>query len=353
MFATGESIGGQESHTSSVHSVSVKRAPCDLVIMNPPFTRPTNHESQHSDIPIPSFAGFSTSHDEQYAMQQKLKKASTSFGSGHAGLASNFMDLAHRKLKGGGVMAVVLPFALVRGKAWSRTRTMLEKHYSDIHIVSIAATGATDRAFSADTAMSECLVVATKRSATKPCTMFSNLEARPVSLLEATAASRHAKDTAIAGDLRNAGAAGVRSASVIKAAQSLQAGRLLLPQQAREIELPITELGAIADRGLVDRDINGGPTDRNKTGPPQGPFVKRPIRPGEAPTYPMLWAHSANRERRFVVQFDSCGDPRPNDETRAIERWKRSASRLHANRDFQLNSQSLSMCLTPGEVSWW
>ena len=135
MFATGESIGGQESHTSSVHSVSVKRASCDLVIMNPPFTRPTNHESQHSDIPIPSFAGFSTSHDEQYAMQQKLKKASTSFGSGHAGLASNFMDLAHRKLKGGGVMAVVLPFALVRGKAWSRTRTMLEKHYSDIHIV--------------------------------------------------------------------------------------------------------------------------------------------------------------------------------------------------------------------------
>ena len=347
LFARGESIGGQESHTSSVHSVSVKRASCDLVIMNPPFTRPTNHESQHSDIPIPSFAGFSTSHDEQYAMQQKLKKASTSFGSGHAGLASNFMDLAHRKLKGGGVMAVVLPFALVRGKSWSRTRTMLEKHYSDIHIVSIAATGATDRAFSADTAMSECLVVATKRSATKPCTMFSNLEARPVSLLEATAASRHAKDTAIAGDLRNAGAAGVRSASVIKAAQSLQTGRLLLPQQAREIELPITELGAIADRGLVDRDINGGPTDRNKTGPPQGPFVKRPIRPGEVPTYPMLWAHSANRERRFVVQFDSCGDPRPNDETRAIERWKRSASRLHANRDFQLNSQSLSMCLTP------
>ena len=35
------------------------------------------------------------------------------------------------------------------------------------------------------------------------------------------------------------------------------------------------------------------------------------------------------------------------DEARAAERWNRAASRLHANRDFQLNSQSLVMCLTP------
>ena len=106
-------------------------------------------------------------------------------------------------------------------------------------------------------------------------------------------------------------------------------------------------LGTVAARGLVDRDISGGPTDRDKTGLPQGPFVVRSIRPGEVPTYPMLWAHSAIRERKFVVQVDSCGDPRPGDETRAVERWNCAASRLHANRDFRLNSQSLAMCLTP------
>ena len=71
------------------------------------------------------------------------------------------------------------------------------------------------------------------------------------------------------------------------------------------------------------------------------------IHPGEVPTYPMLWAHSAVRERKFVVQADSCGDSRPGDETRAVERWNCAASRLHANLDFQLNSQSLAMCLTP------
>ena len=123
-------------------------------------------------------------------MSRKLRKIKVDFGDGHAGLASNFMDLAHRKLKEGDVMALVLPFALVRGKAWRRARASLEKHYNDIHIVSIAATGSTDRAFSADTGMAECLVVATKRSASWPCAIYSNLEARPRSLLEAIVTSR-------------------------------------------------------------------------------------------------------------------------------------------------------------------
>lgn len=345
LFATGEAIGGQAPDTNSVHSVTVKNSSCDLVIMNPPFTRPTNHESRHSDIPIPSFAGFSTSKDEQKAMSRKLRRIKAEFGDGNAGLASNFIDLVHRKLKDGGVMALVLPFALIQGKAWSRTRTMLEKHYNDVHIVSIAATGSTDRAFSADTGMAECLVVATKGSTDKGSALFSNLESRPVSLLEAISAARPAKDEAFVGDLRNAGAAGGRSVSVIKTAQSLQTGRLLLPRQARGIKLPITLFGAVAQRGLVHRDLTGGPKDRNQKG--RGPFVKRPIFLGEIPTYPMLWAHSAIRERRFVVQFDSCGDPRYGDEERAIERWGRSASRLHANLDFRLNSQSLALCLTP------
>ena len=70
----------------------------------------------------------------------------------------------------------------------------------------------------------------------------------------------------------------------------------------------------------------------------------------------MLWAHSADRERTFVVRPDRCGEPREGDETRASERWDRAASRLHSNLDFRLNSQSLAMCLTPqkslGGTAW-
>ena len=347
LFATGESLGGRKADRRGEHSVTIKDGTSDLVIMNPPFTRPTNHEAHHANTPVPSFAGFRTSHEEQAAMQRKLKKARGSFGSGHAGLASNFMDLGHRKLREGGVLAAVLPFAFVRGKAWQGAREMLAKRYSDIHVTSIANTGETERAFSADTGMAECLVVATKRRDGSSHTWYSNLAARPSTLLEAAVEARGAKQRAISGDIGDAGAAGAQSSGVIKAARALAAGSLQLPRQSRAISLPIVTLGAVADRGLVHRDISGGPTDRHKTGPPQGPFIVRLSRSGEVPTYPMLWAHSADRERTFVVQPDRCGEPREGDETRASERWNRTASRLHSNLDFQLNSQSLAMCLTP------
>ena len=347
LFATGESMGGTESDSRSEHSVTIEDRSCDLVIMNPPFTRPTNHEAGHAEIPVPSFAGFSTSHDEQQAMGRKLKNAAGLFSSGHAGLASNFMDLGHRKLKDGGVLALVIPFAFVRGKSWKGAREALHAHYSDVHVTSIAATGSTARAFSADTGMAECLVVATKRGGGKSRAAYFNLAARPSSLLEAAVRAKKAREQAVPGDILDAGAAGVRSMSVIEATRNLEAGHLRLPRSPTAVKLPMVTLGTVAERGLVHRDINGGPTDRDKTGPPQGPFVVRSIHAGEVPTYPMLWAHSADRERRFVVLPDSCGDPRPDDESRAIERWNRAASRLHANLDFQLNSQSLAMCLTP------
>ena len=347
LFATGESLGGREADSRSEHSVTIKDGSCDLVIMNPPFTRPTNHEAHHADIPVPSFAGFHTSHDEQAAMQRKLKKARGAFGSGHAGLASNFMDLGHRKLRDGGVLASVLPFSFVRGKAWQEARETLGNCYSDIHLTSIANTGGTARAFSADTGMAECLLVATKRRDRSSRTWYSNLAARPSTLLEAAVEARGAKQRAISGDIGDAGAAGAQSSSVIEAARALATGSLRLPRQSRAVNLPIATLGAVASRGLVHRDISGGPTDSQKTGPPQGPFVVRLARPGEVPTYPMLWAHSADRERTFMVLPDRCGDPREGDELRASERWDRAASRLHSNLDFQLNSQSLAMCLTP------
>ena len=356
LFATGESVGGTQSDSGSEHSVTIADKSCDLVIMNPPFTRPTNHEAGHAEIPLPSFAGFRTSHDEQRAMGERLRKAKGLFGSGNAGLASNFMDLGHRKLRNGGVLAVVIPFAFARGKSWRSAREALRSHYSDVHVTSIATAGSTARAFSADTGMAECLVVATKRGGGRFCTTYSNLAARPATLLEAALEAKNATSRAVQGGILDGGAAGVRSRSVIEAARGLATGSLRLPRQVQAISVPIVTLGTVAERGLVDRDINGGFPSQDDTGLARGPFVVRAIRPGEVPTWPMLWAHSADRERRFVVLPDRCGDPRPNDDERAAERWNTSASRLHSNRDFRLNSQSLAMCLTPetclGGTAW-
>ena len=361
LFATGESMGGTESESRSEHSVTVKDNSCDLVIMNPPFTRPTNHEGGHAEIPIPSFAGFGTPLSEQRAMSRMLGKCKPEFGHGNAGLASNFMDLGHRKLRDGGVLALVLPSSLARGQAWEKARTALVASYSDIHILSIAATGTMARAFSADTGMAECLVVANKRSGGG--TRFTNLSYRPAALLESALTAREAgKGTSNAPAIRSAFdgslldpcGAGVLSESVGNAARALACGEFVFPRSLASEGIAVTQLGNVAERGLVHRDINGKPPASNAL--PRGAFDIRPIRKDELPTYPALWGHNAERERQFIVPPDRCGEVRPKMKSHAVKTWHRTASRLHSNLDFRLNSQSLAMCLTPekclGGTAW-
>ena len=45
----------------------------DMVIMNPPFTRPTNHEGLHENVPNPMFAAFGSSAEDQKAMSDETK----------------------------------------------------------------------------------------------------------------------------------------------------------------------------------------------------------------------------------------------------------------------------------------
>ena len=92
-------------------------------------------------------------------------------------------------------------------------------------------------------------------------------------------------------------------------------------------------------------DISG--TETIGSGLPRGSFdIARPTR-GEIPTWPALWAHKAERETRMTVLPDRAGRVRPGCEERAVEAWRKTASRLHFNRDFQINSQSLVACMTP------
>jgi len=94
----------------------------DLVIMNPPFTRPTGQEATKIGVPVPSFAGFANSEDEQRAMSDRLKKIRKPkmAGHGNAGLASNFIDIAHAKVRPGGVVALVLPASFRKGRHGGR-----------------------------------------------------------------------------------------------------------------------------------------------------------------------------------------------------------------------------------------
>ena len=385
LFGTGERVlsGADDGievddHRRNGSAIRLPHGSADLVIMNPPFTRPTGQEAGKVGVPVPSFAGFARGEDEQHAMSAVLRDirdrlANAENGQalvashGNAGLASNFIDLAHAKLRPGGVLALVLPLAIVQGGAWAGARDLLAAHYDAITIVTIAATGQSDRSFSADTGFGEALVVARRRGDRRANggeadaeALYANLRQRPRGIVEASEIAGRVASLApderrgaiAAGDdelggfvratLADGGCASLREIDVAQAALALQGGVLRLPRMAEAVPLPLTALGELGNRGLHRSDLVG-----RETGPdglPRGPFDVAP--PSIAPSYPMLWAHDAGRERRLVVAPDRQGRVRPGCDERAVAVWNR-ASRLHVNVDFRINSQSLAACLTP------
>ena len=85
----------------------------DLVIMNPPFTRATNHAGAHADITNPAFAAFDATRADQTAMGDRINRlGDDTCYHGNAGIASAFAALAHKKIKPGGVLALVLPLSV-------------------------------------------------------------------------------------------------------------------------------------------------------------------------------------------------------------------------------------------------
>ena len=358
---------GADVETDWSQDMILPQGAADLVIMNPPFTRPTNHEK--ADVPVPSFAGLGTTEDEQQAMAKRLaeirRRLPNPVGHGNAGLASNFIDLAHVKTKPGGVLALVLPAVSVGGESWKKARQLLESEYENLMLVTIAAHGQTDRAFSADTGMAEVLVVGTRcRAVHEECgeTLFVNLYHRPRTLAEAFEMARAVRQVSpgdrqgylcvgdceivgayIRAPLDQGGCASLRETSLAAFAMGLMVGALQLPQ-GHSAPLPTTQLGKLGKGGLYHLDISGGISN----GVPRGPFEIIPIQ--GVPQYPVLRSHDAPRERRLVVLPDGEGKVRPGCDDRTVSVWNRTASRLHFNLDFQINSQSLTACLTPDKA---
>ena len=110
---------------------SLPHASFDVAIMNPPFTRAGGQEGEKIGVPNPMFAAFSSSKKEQRLMGDATKRLTKDTSAhGNAGEASIFLVLADRKLKLGGVLALVMPLSLISGDAWEKSRALLAKHYS-------------------------------------------------------------------------------------------------------------------------------------------------------------------------------------------------------------------------------
>ena len=379
LFATGESQLSGSHEQEDLHNATIPDGSVDMIIMNPPFTRPTNHEV--ADVPIPSFAGFNNSLSEQKHMSEKLEQYISAMKSirqngtnrilashGNAGLASNFFDLAHAKIRDNGVLALVLPFSFVSGESWKNARELLLQSYSDILIISIASAGATQRAFSADTAIAEILVIATRNSgeSKNACALFVNLLQRPRTLLESIETANainsvHGSPCSRTGSitlgstvhgryvfarLSEGGCAGLYEVGLAATMIEFKNGQLILPELSSELSISVATLSKLGNRGLLHRDIGKqGADDQGRSA-----FDVRPRVPGHYPLVPGLWNHNAHKERKLIVSPDVELVRRPECDEKQFDKVISTASRLHFTLDFRLNSQSLSACFTSRPV---
>ena len=347
----------------------------DLVIMNPPFTRPTNHEASHADVPIPAYAAFETNATEQRTMSANVKALTQGAPSNdYAGLASHFAELAQRKVRPAGTVAMVLPLSALSGGSWGAVRRQWADACDELVAVTVAAASDLDSSFSADTGMAECLFIGSKKrpglAIKSPSrAVFANLRKRPSSALRGdliASAIRHAMDHGAIRRLEDGPVSGtpillgdeycghlldcplpedgpwpvvgIADAALAQVAYQIAEGHLPpLASESSPHDLPITRLGAFANSGPVHRLI-GSPTSQAR-----GAFRIRMPASTPVPHHPVLWAHDTKRERRLLVEPDSEGIPIDLEDAQRIQS---TATRAHYNSDLRFNSQSLIVAMT-------
>jgi hypothetical protein len=384
---------GAKGATKKDIFVSIPHGSFDLVVMNPPFTRPTGQEAKKIGVPNPMFAAFGAAKNEQKEMGKALDKLLKSLPGDHcfdgqAGEASAFIELADRKLKPGGRVGLITPLSLMSGEAWDRSRKKLAENYTDVVLASIAAKTRKILSFSADTGMAEAMFVGTKCLPGEQPTgraTYVVLDDRPTMPLDGFAAADAVKDAVFHGDIRSIddgpfGGTAIRigndvighaldaplpadatwdicrigDLALAQAAWKLINGGILwLPGMpcAHADALPLRRIGdMIAWIGPYHADINWN----GSGGSIRGPFKLKATSTPKSVTYPILWAHDAECERTLVFPADNEGLVRPGkgkaENDRILEKVNdvmASASHLHFNQNFRFNSQSTAMQFTP------
>ena len=384
---TATAVGGLGEENRSMWT-ALPHSSFDVVIMNPPFVRDTGHEGKKKGVPNPMFAAFRIAKDEQKRMARAMKRLTVGTSAhGNAGEASIFLVLADKKLKPKGTLALVMPLSLMSGHSWEKSRRLLAKGYSDLVLVSIAGAADDEMSFSADTDMGECLVVGRKSEGGSARATFVILDERPpfpmlgagiatqIRRLLASKNIRRLEDGPSGGSPLYFGDDRVGYAldaplppvgewnpvriadlSIAQAAyQMIAHHRLWLPSMNEADALPISiaNVEAIGKIGPYHADIDG----RQPDGSIRGPFDIERVKSGDVPTYPVIWAHSAENQRTISFAGESQGTRRKSrskhEQTIIDEKVARvwaSASHAHFNRDFRFNSQSTGMQFTPNRT---
>ena len=358
-----ETATGQGTETIELRD-AFKHGEFDIVIQNPPYTR--SGADGNSNIPKSIFADK----QEAAAMRASRKAQGRRLGGNNPGEGPDFVDLADRMLKRNGKMAFVLPVTAITGSSWQNVRKLWAEEYHNVLVITIADALTENCAFSADTNMAECFVIATKgKSKNTGRASFICLKRCPNGELEAQEIGKMIREI---GDIRcledginrgnpihigddvigfaisaplTSGAVGwpisrVRDITAIQSAYQLANGQLQLPRQKVAIDLPICLLSEVAQFGADHRDIH----DPGK----RGAFDIEDGCPDIA-EYPCLWHLNSKAQRSMVVSPDAHAFIRPHAKVKAREILERN-SRVHFNIDLRFNSHSLLVAFTEQEA---
>ena len=355
-----EQIGGEENTVVKLQQ-TFQHNDFDIVVQNPPFTKPGT--DQGSSTPKTTFQGSDRPEEDKKAMQSVLRSKDSRIAHGLSGLASYFVDLADRKLKHGGTMGFILPATILTSSTMQKMRDMLATEYCQVIVFTIAEAKSEDAAFSADTSMAECIVVARKGAGKNSGRgKFVCLNQRPQSILEALEianyvnrndSTRRLEDAPNGGDIirigndivgqmldcplligEGWGVSRVRSMALIQSAYSIQKGNLHPPMQTVKVNISMCCVEDIAQVGWHPENVYGK----------KGPFdMVKGDASGDG--YSCLWNLNSETQRSMLVDSDSRGIPRRNAEE-TLRKILAKNSRVHYNLYLRFNANSTLALVT-------
>ena len=362
-LSTTETATGHGTETTDLRD-AFKHGEFDIVIQNPPYTRTGDN---NANVPKSVFGDKKVA----AAMRDSLKAQKCQLTGNNTGLGAHFVELADKMLKRNAKMAFVLPATAITGSSWQKVRKMWAEEYHNVFVITIADANIEKCAFSADTGMAECLVVATKGKRKNTgrgifiCltrSLNGELEALEVAkqIRRFKSNSRHLEDGMGGGDPLMIGDATigqvisaplphsdagwpisrVKDMVAIQAAYYLANGQIRFPRQGDAIQFPCCPASEIGTLGAGPKDIYGGGG--------RGAFDVEKGCPDTA-QYPGLWHVDGTTQRAMVVPPDSHARPRANSDEKA-QRILKLNSRVHYNTELQFNANSLVVMFTENKT---
>lgn len=395
MSTISTSAGGVGAHSQTeidawkaLGGTAVNDQSFDLIAMNPPFTRLTGGGGKTEDVSRPLFAAFGTTDADQAAMARRATRLfQGSAYHGNAGAASAFVEIGHRKLRDGGRIGLILPLAAMSGISWEACRSLWRKNYRSIITLSIASNDPGASAFSADTGVAECMIVATRAKIPDKEMVSVTLYRRPTSVLEGVEIARRIQTLILSGGIRHIGDGPLGGTPILigdeKVGEALVTpigtGPWLVSRihdhglaqvafqliEKKEVRLPgasiaipgagpFCQLMELGIEGPYDMDVGSGTISG---GAPRGPFEVVGTSTPASVTFPVHSAHHEERERFLEIDADAEGRPRGGSGAvaQALLARRRQAiwdsrTKLHFARDVRFNANALIASLTTREA---